>query len=109
MSAPSAGLMVQLNGPSYPPSSSPSEAQSLKLSLLCTGSQSEPKFVGYEKGVVSIEWENNAGCFLKSDGDDKKGDKDGSEDGGERSGESHGSGIGWFFLLYVVSLFLSSF
>ncbi|KAF8585935.1 hypothetical protein K439DRAFT_1409416 [Ramaria rubella] len=95
------GLLIQLHGPSFPPNSSP-VPQSLNLTLLCTQSAgSDPTFVGYENGVVSVTWTTSAGCPAQPK-DDNSDENDGGKtiEGGHSAG---GSGIGWFFLLLFVS------
>lgn len=79
--------------------------QSFNLTLLCAqDGGSEPTFVDYENGITSAQWKTNAGCPVKtSDGGDNDG---GGSEGGEKDAgddaSSGGSGIGWFFLLYVL-------
>jgi hypothetical protein len=95
----STGLSITLHGPPYPPSASPSVAQSLNLTLLCAqDAGSDPEITAYNDGVMSVEWKTPAGCPVKRNDDGSSGD-------GEKEVEvgRTGSGIGWFFLLYVSS------
>jgi len=96
------GLSLILHGPSYP--STPSQDQSLNLTLLCTDSStmSDPTFTSYNSSVLSVKWTHIAGCGLVGEDDSEEGGEGGG--GGEPAkDEAVGSGIGWFFLVLLLA------
>ena len=66
---------------------------------------SDPKFVAYDGSRLDIEWSGPAACPFKDDEkkDEKDKDKDKKGDDDKKE-EKVGSGLGWFFLVYVVSM-----
>ena len=95
-------LSIFIKGPEYPPSSLAPQPQSFNLTFLCDpDTTSSPKFVAYDGSRLDIEWSGPAACPFKDDGkkDDKDKDKKPDDDKKEV-----GSGLGWFFLVYVVSM-----
>ncbi|KAG8906920.1 hypothetical protein FRB99_005694 [Tulasnella sp. 403] len=106
-SAVSKGVVVTLHGPSYPPDAAVSVPQSFNLTLLCSTSDSDPKFVNYDHatGVLDVEWSVKAACPSMDD-DHKGGDHSDPPNGGTNppGDEKRGSGIGWFFLLPLLGV-----
>jgi autophagy-related protein 27 len=98
-------ISLLLNGPDY---SSPSPIpQSLNLTVICNPSEtSDPKFIAYDGSRLDVEWSGPAGCPFRSDGGNEDGDK---KDDKSPDHESVGSGLGWFFLAYVVHLIMKAF
>jgi len=61
---------------------------------LCATEESQPEFKSYDGARAVVEWSAPAGCSeAPSGGDDKTPDKE---------VKAVGSGIGWFFLLFVL-------
>jgi len=95
------GLSVLFHGASYPTTNP--VAQSFQLSLICNTTDASPTFVGYDGAQLRAEWHTPAGCDFSAPpgapGSPDK-DSDGSNGGGK---ERVGSGIGWFFLLFLLA------
>lgn len=98
MAIASKGLSLILHGASYNagPDSSP-QLQSLNLTLLCTDTTSEPKFISYNGSTLNVKWNVTAACGGEGGGNED--DTKGGSGGGEKEKEKVGSGIGWFFLV----------
>jgi len=86
------GLSLTFHGAEYA-----SVAQSVTFMLYCSTTNSEPQFTSYENGEVKIEWSIPSGCGMAADGDTRPPpDKTPDE-------EEVGSGIGWFFLVLLLT------
>ncbi|KAF9784338.1 autophagy-related protein 27, partial [Thelephora terrestris] len=86
------GLSLTLHGGEYT-----SVAQSLTVTLYCSTTESEPQFTSYENGEVKLMWSTPAGCGMAAD-EDTKPPPDQTPDP-----EEVGSGIGWFFLVLLLT------
>lgn len=100
----SEGVSITLHGASYPPSSSTSVSQSLKILLTCAEGTTDPQFSSYENGQALVEWSSSAACGTtgtpKEGGDNS--DSGGGGGGGKEKDtpiENVGSGLGFFFLM----------
>ncbi|KAF9227342.1 hypothetical protein BS17DRAFT_775333 [Gyrodon lividus] len=104
----SKGVSVTFHGASYPPSSSNSVSQSLKISLTCAESTSEPHFSSYEDGQVLIEWSSPAACASTQTPPPKQDESNGGSAGSGKEEdntpiEGVGSGLGFFFLMLLLA------
>jgi hypothetical protein len=101
------GISITFIGASYPPSSSDSVSQSLKISLICAESTSEPQFSSYENGQVLVDWSSPAACGSTETPppkeDEGNGGNGGSDNGEQTPIESVGSGLGFFFLMLLLA------
>lgn len=89
---------MTLHGPSYPSSVTLElTPQAFVLNLLCNTETSEPVFKSYDGSQAIVEWSAPAGCDFRSEPPTEGGD-----DEPEKETEAVGSGIGWFFLLFVL-------
>ncbi|KAH8107249.1 autophagy-related protein 27 [Cristinia sonorae] len=115
--SPGKGLHLLFHGSEYPSSTSPEPlSQSFSVTLKCAADSdtSSPQFVAYDGKEVKIEWDTPAGCSFGDPPEDGK--KPGDDKGDDKVSEPEavGSGIGYFFLLYVlhvdstVSLFIET-
>jgi autophagy-related protein 27 len=78
---------MTLRGPPYPSSTTLEPTpQEFVLRLLCATEVSEPEFKSYDGKEAVVEWSAPSGCSF----------------GAPAEGETVGSGIGWFFLLFVL-------
>jgi hypothetical protein len=79
--------------------------QSIVLDLLCDPADDagQPEFVSYDGKTATVQWKHMAACAFKGSEPPKDDD---TVPGGGKS-ESVGSGLGWFFLVYVVTRILS--
>jgi hypothetical protein len=91
------GLSVIFHGAAYPSNTSGNAEQSVSFSILCSSSTEEPKFLSYDGKQVKIEWSAPSGCQSSSEPPPAEDDTTG---GGSK--RSPGSGVGFFFLVYVV-------
>jgi autophagy-related protein 27 len=88
---------MTLHGPKYPLSTTLKPTpQEFVLKLLCATEASEPEFKSYDGKQAVVEWSAPSGCSYRSDVPSEGGDKTPEES------ETVGSGVGWFFLLYVL-------
>lgn len=98
-------LSISFGGSEYPhPSNSTPVNQVMQITFICNREVTDtPKFISYDGVRLVVEWTTPAGCY--SSGKDKPtGDKP-VDDGKEQAPhESVGSGIGWFFLMYVLHI-----
>jgi autophagy-related protein 27 len=87
---------MTLRGPSYPSSTTLEPTpQEFVLRLLCDTELSEPEFKSYDGKQAVVEWSAPSGCSFgepPAEGGDKA----------PEEAETVGSGIGWFFLLFVL-------
>lgn len=91
------GVKLTLHGPSYPSSTTLEPTpQAFILNLLCNPEASDPEFKSYDGAKAIVEWSAPSGCSFRS------APAEGGDDKPEREAEEVGSGIGWFFLLYVL-------
>ncbi|KAF9241603.1 autophagy-related protein 27 [Melanogaster broomeanus] len=102
------GIAMTFYGDSYPPSSSNSVSQSLRIELACAESTSEPQFSSYENGQVLVEWSSPAGCGSTEtppppNEDESKGGSGGEDKGGQTPMQGVGSGLGFFFLMLLLA------
>jgi len=98
------GVAIILHGGSYPPSSSSSVPQSLKIVLTCAEGTTDPQFSSYENGQVLVEWSSPAAC--RTTGTPKEDESRGGDGGDkeeDRPIESVGSGLGFFFLVLFLT------
>jgi Autophagy-related protein 27 len=87
---------MTLHGPSYPSSTTLEVTpQELVLNLLCATEVSEPGFKSYDGNRAVVEWSAPPGCSFRSEAPAEEGDK-------TPEVEAVSSGIGWFFLLFVL-------
>lgn len=91
------GLNLTFHGAVYT-----SIPHSVTFTLYCSTTESEPKFISYTHGDLSVEWSTPSGCGMVAD-DDTKPPPDETPEPGEV-----GSGIGWFFLVLLLA-FMSYF
>ncbi|KAH8119568.1 autophagy-related protein 27 [Phellopilus nigrolimitatus] len=92
-----AGLNVVFRGSAYPTTNP--IPQSFNVSILCDSTQADPVFVSYYGWQLAVEWRSPAGCGSQaSEPHPGGGEKD--KEGGE---EHVGSGLGWFFLLFLIA------
>ena len=101
------GLSLTLHGASYPhPTNSTPTPQALVVTLLCATEASDPSFTSYDGEELRIEWKHTAACKdAPPDGgeqDGGKGDDKTPAEGDEPASEGMGSGVGFFFLMYVI-------
>ncbi|KAH0827882.1 autophagy-related protein 27 [Lanmaoa asiatica] len=100
------GVVVTLHGASYPPSSSISVPQSLKISLTCAEGTTDPQFSSYENGEVLVEWSSSAACGTTGTPKEDEGSSDGN--GGGKGEDTRNEGIdsvlGFFTLAPIMSL-----
>ncbi|KIJ67799.1 hypothetical protein HYDPIDRAFT_107295 [Hydnomerulius pinastri MD-312] len=104
------GVSIILHGSSYPASSSSSISQSLKISLSCAESASDPQFSSYENGQVLVDWSAPVACGSNEtppppNENDSNGGSGGGGGGNEENTpiESVGSGLGFFFLMFLLA------
>ena len=89
---------MTLHGPPYPSSTTLEPTpQVFVLNLLCATEMSEPEFKSYDGTRVVVEWSAPSGCGFRSEAPTEGGDKT-----PEKEVEAVGTGIGWFFLLFVL-------
>jgi len=91
------GLHLTLHGGEYT-----SVTQSITFTLYCSTTDSEPQFTSYENGEVKIEWSTPSGCGMAANDDTE------SPPANTPDSEEVGSGIGWFFLVLLLT-FISYF
>ncbi|KIP10926.1 hypothetical protein PHLGIDRAFT_125243 [Phlebiopsis gigantea 11061_1 CR5-6] len=106
--APNKGIRLTFSGPSYPdPVTSVQTPQSLKVDIFCKPGADEPEdpeFKSYDGKELRIEWNAPAGCgFGASDPEHPPPGKVPDTDKGKKE-SSVGSGLGWFFLLFLLAL-----
>lgn len=70
--------------------------QMFNLTLICNNDASDPSFLSYQNGTVTVEWKTPAGCKTS---ETKKPDE------GSAPESSTGSGISWFFILLLLCFF----
>ncbi|KAG9316638.1 autophagy-related protein 27-domain-containing protein [Chiua virens] len=99
------GVVITLHGGSYPPSSSGSVSQSLKVSLMCAEGTTDPQFSSYENGQVLVEWNSSAACGTTGTPKEDEGSSGGGSGGreGDMPIENVGSGLGFFFLMLILA------
>jgi hypothetical protein len=76
----------------------------MDITLICNREATEtPKFISYDGVRLVVEWTTPVGCY--SSGEDKPAGDKPVDDGKEQvPHENVGSGIGWFFLMYVLRI-----
>lgn len=98
-------LSISFGGSEYPhPSNSTPVNQVMNITFICNREATDtPKFISYDGVRLVVEWTTPAGCY--SSGEDKPpGDKPVDDGKGKEQPphENVGSGVGWFFLMYVL-------
>jgi hypothetical protein len=89
---------MTLHGPSYPSSATLElTPQTFVLNLLCDTETSDPEFKSYDGAQAVVEWSAPAGCNFRSEDP-----AEGGDDEPEKETKAVGSGVGWFFLLFVL-------
>jgi len=92
-------LSVLFHGARYPLNTS--GPQVFNLTIFCDPQDtSEPKFIAYDGSRLDVEWSAPAGCPFKET-DDNKDEETPPKDDTDK--EIVGSGIGWFFLVILLS------
>ena len=104
LAAPGKGISLSFTGSDYPdPLTGQNVTQTFKANILCDTEDSEPKFESYDGKELFVTWHSKAGCEMGSPQQPSPTEPKPGE--GEKEGQrSVGSGIGYFFLLCVVSL-----
>lgn len=106
ISAPNKGISLVFSGPQYPdPITSTPIPQSFNISILCQPDKaSDPSFKSYDGKELQVEWYAPAGCNFGQSDPEKPPEKQPDNDKGNETESSVGSGLGWFFLLFLLAL-----
>lgn len=82
----------------------------MSVTLKCSTEASPPQFESYDGKEVKIDWSSPAGCSFSEPGGGSGGGKpsEDTEEGDAPEPEKVGSGVGYFFLLYVLPRLLAA-